>query len=424
MRSRILRAILLAVAVTGFALGIPLGYTALRLVDDAARGDLGVRAQQIAASVDDQIASGQPIDLEPVEILVPEGGHLVVSSNHGRQELGASPGPDVLSIDVPIAQQGTVTLEVSDGPMRTVQYQVAALVVLLVVLSVGTGTVVATVTARKLAKPLRHVAVRAARLGAGDFRRDDRRHGVPELDLVADALDRSAGALALLVQRERELVGDVSHQLRSRLTALQLRLEALAEHPEPETAAEARAALEQAERLAGVLNELLAAARAARAVGAEPLDLGVELAAIAEEWREPMRGAGRVLRVRVPEGLLARATPARLREAIGVLLDNALRHGEGTVVVSARSDEGTVVVEVADSGVGVPDELAAHIFERGVSGGGSTGVGLALARALVDADGGRLELSTARPATFAVYLPVPKADDVVNVTWRSDLTPR
>ena len=424
MRSRILRAILLAVAVTGFALGLPLGYTALRLVEDGARTDLAARAQRIAASIDDQIANGREIDLGPVEVGVPEGGHLVVTTPGGRHEFGRTPGPDPLSVEVPIAQQGTVRLELSSAPMHTAQYQVAALVVLLVVLSVSTGTVVATVTARKLAKPLRHVAARAARLGAGDFRRDDRRHGVPELDLVAEALDRSAGALAELVQRERELVGDVSHQLRSRLTALQLRLEALSLHPEPDMAVEARAALEQAERLAEVLNEMLAAARAARAVGAEPLDLGAELTAIAEEWREPLRRVGRALRVKVPDGLLARATPARLREAIGVLLDNALRHGEGQVVVSARRDEGTVVGEVADGGAGVPDELAHHIFERGVSGGGSTGVGLALARALVDADGGRLELSTARPATFALFLPVPKAEDVVGVTWRTDLTPR
>ncbi|MFC5057604.1 ATP-binding protein [Saccharothrix xinjiangensis] len=424
MRSRILRAILLAVAVTGFALGIPLGYTALQLVEGAARNDLSTRAQRIAASIDDQIANAQPIDLGPVEVGVPEGGHLVVTTGSRVLEFGSTPGTDVLSVQVPIAQQGTVRLEVPAGPVRTTQYQVAALVVLLVVLSVGTGTVVATVTARKLAEPLRHVAARAARLGAGDFRRDDRRHGVPELDLVSDALDKSAGALAQLVQRERELVGDVSHQLRSRLTALQLRLESLSLHPEPDAAAEARAALEQAERLAEVLNEMLAAARAARAVGAEPLDLAAELVAIAEEWREPLRRVGRALRVRVPEGLLARATPARLREAIGVLLDNALRHGEGQVVVSARRDEGTVVVEVSDSGTGVPDELSHHIFERGVSGGGSTGVGLALARALVDADGGRLELSTARPATFALFLPVPKAEDVVGVSWRTDLTPR
>jgi signal transduction histidine kinase len=424
MRRRILRAILLAVAVTGFVLGIPLGYTALQLVEDTARGDLTERAQQIATTLDDQLANRRGIDIEAVKIAIPTDGRLTVVSSGVTSIAGPSPGPDPLTAELPIAQQGTVRLEIPSGPMHTAQAQVAGLVLLLLALSVGTGTVVALVTAQTLARPLGYVAARASRLGAGDFRADEQRYNISELDAVSEALDTSATALARLVQRERELVGDVSHQLRSRLTALQLRLEALAEHPEPDTAAEARAALEQAERLAAVLDELLAAARAARAVDAEPLELKPALNAIAEEWREQVKGQGRALRVRVPDGLLARATPARLREAIGVLLDNALRHGEGSVVVTARSEEGTVVVEVSDGGTGVPDDLAAHIFERGVSGGGSTGVGLALARALVDADGGRLELSTARPATFAVFLPVPKAHDVVGITWKAPSTPR
>jgi len=424
MRRRILRAILLAVAVTGIVLGLPLGYSALTLVEDNARGDLSDRAQGIATKLDDQLANRQGLNIEAVQIAIPTGGRLTVISGGATTVTGPSPGEDPLTVELPIAQQGTVRLEIPSDPMRTTQAQVAGLVLLLLGLSVGTGMIVALVTAQTLARPLGHVAARASRLGAGDFREDGQRYNIDELDAVSEALDTSATALARLVQRERELVGDVSHQLRSRLTALQLRLEALAEHPEPDTAAEARAALEQAERLAAVLDELLAAARAARAVGAEPLELRPALNAIAEEWREQVRGQGRALRVRVPEGLLARATPARLREAIGVLLDNALRHGEGSVLVSARGEEGTVVVEVSDGGAGVPDELAAHIFERGVSGGGSTGVGLALARALVDADGGRLELSTARPATFAVFLPVPKAQDVVGIPWKAPSTPR
>jgi signal transduction histidine kinase len=424
MRRRILRAILLAVAVTGFVLGIPLGYTALQLVEDTARGDLTQRVQQIATTLDDQLATRRGIDINAVKIAIPTEGRLTVVSNGATSAIGPSPGADPLTAELPIAQQGTVRLEIPSGPMHTSQAQVAGLVLLLLALSVGTGTIVALVTAQTLARPLVHVAARASRLGAGDFRADEQRYNISELDAVSEALDTSATALARLVQRERELVGDVSHQLRSRLTALQLRLEALAEHPEPDTAAEARAALEQAERLAAVLDELLAAARAARAVGAEPLELRPALNAIGEEWREQVRSQGRSLRVRVPDGLLARVTPARLREAIGVLLDNALRHGEGSVTISARSEEGTVVVEVSDGGAGVPDELAAHIFERGVSGGGSTGVGLALARALVDADGGRLELSTARPATFAVFLPVPKAHDVVGIPWKAPNTPR
>jgi signal transduction histidine kinase len=61
----------------------------------------------------------------------------------------------------------------------------------------------------------------------------------------------------------------------------------------------------------------------------------------------------------------------------------------------------------------VPEELAPYVFDRGISGASSTGVGLALARALVEADGGRLELSSARPARFAIYLRVPRVDELI-----------
>jgi signal transduction histidine kinase len=279
---------------------------------------------------------------------------------------------------------------------------------------VGTGAVVSSVTARRLAEPLSDVADRAARLGAGDFRSAPDRHGIPELDRVSDVLDTSASALAELVQRERSLVGDVSHQLRSRLTALQLRLDELATHPDPSARREALAALEQAERLAGVLDELLEAARAARAAGAELQNLRDGLAVVADEWRPTLRAAGRPFRFRVPDGLLARVTPTRIKEAVGALVENAIQHGMGTVTLSARATENSLLIEVADSGPGVPEELVPHVFDRGVSVGSSTGLGLALARALVEADGGRLELSRARPPIFTIFLPIARADDVMS----------
>jgi signal transduction histidine kinase len=279
--------------------------------------------------------------------------------------------------------------------------------------------VVATVTARRLAGPLLDVADRAARLGAGDFRRAPHRHGIPELDRVSDVLDTSAGALADLVQRERALVGDVSHQLRSRITALTLRLDELSTHPDPSARREALAALEQTEKLSEVLDELLEAARAARAAGAEPMDLRSGLTEVADEWRPALEAAGRRLKLRVPEGLLARVTPARIREAVGALVDNALRHGGGTVTISAREGANALVVEVSDTGSGIPEELVPHVFDRGVSVQSSTGLGLALARALVEADGGRLELSRARPPTFTIFLPAARADDVVGPPRRA-----
>ncbi|QGK71320.1 HAMP domain-containing protein [Allosaccharopolyspora coralli] len=424
MRRRILQATLLVVAVTAVVLGLPLGFSALTLVEDITRGDLSTRAQQIATRLDEQVATNQPLDLTAVRVAVPAGARLIVRTQQETRSFGADPGESPLVETVSMVHSGSVTLAAPSSPVRTQQVQVGGAVVLLVVLSGATGMVVAGVTARRLADPLRHVAARAARLGAGDFRPDQRRHQVPELDRVSDALDASGAALSHLVQRERELVGDVSHQLRSRLTALHLRLDALATTDDPEMSEEASAALEQAERLSSVLDELLAAATAARAQHSEPLDVTAELTSVGDEWRDVVRAEGRSLRLRVPEGLLARATPTRLREAIGVLLDNAVRHGEGPIVLTARHGAGTVVVDVSDSGSGVPDPLVPYVFERGFSAGGSTGVGLALARALVEADGGRLELSSARPALFEVYLREARADDVLGVPWKIDPTPR
>lgn len=413
MRRRILQSTLLVVAITALVLGGPLAITTWRLVEDFTRADLVARLDQVAARLDGPESFGSIDDAE-LELAIPPRGTLVLESG-GRpaRVLGAPPQADAVSERLAFGPGGAITLSSPRSVMRGEQIQVTVIVLLLAVASVGVGGVVADVTARRLAEPLRDVADRAARLGAGDFRPARARHDIPELDRVSDVLDTSAAALAELVQRERALVGDVSHQLRSRLTALQLRLDELATHPDPSAREEAAAALEQAERLSAVLDDLLEAARAARAAGAEPVELRAGIDAAVEEWRAAARAAGRAVKVRVPEGLLARVTPARLREAIGALVDNALRHGAGTVTVSARAGESSLVVEVADAGAGVPDDLVPHIFERGVSGGSSTGVGLALARALVEADGGRLELSRPRPAVFAIFLPAARADDVV-----------
>ncbi|HJQ45754.1 MAG TPA: ATP-binding protein [Amycolatopsis sp.] len=430
MRRRILLAILLAVAVTAAALGIPLGVTAWKLVESISTEDLAERAIQIAANLDTGLADGQigPDDLTGVKILIPNGGRLVVRMP-GQKPIveGADPGPDVVVSTAELARSGKLELAIPAGPLRSRQTTVTGAVLLLVVLSVSIGTIVATVTARRLAKPLRHVAERAAKLGGGDFRPDPSRYGVGELDMVAEALDTSGRALAQLVQRERQLVGDVSHQLRSRLTALQLRLESLTIIDDGDVAEEARAAQEQADRLSEALEELLAAARAASEVDTESVELASALPEVAKEWHQVLRAEGRNLRLRVADGLMARATPGRLREVVGVLLDNAWRHGAGTVTLAARGGdaEGTVVVEVSDTGSGIPDELVPHVFERGFSGGGSTGVGLALARALAEADGGRLELSSRRPAVFSLFLRAPSRGGMPpEVRWPSERVPR
>jgi signal transduction histidine kinase len=414
VRRRILISTLLVVAITVTVLGGPLALTTWRLVEDFTHAELAGRLRAVVATLDSQLQSDQPVDLSEVAIAIPPGGSLVVRTPRGTSAIGDTTDADQVAESASFGINGSAVLTEPAEEMRSRQLQATALVLAAIVLSVAVGAVVATLTARRLADPLQQVAGRAARLGAGDFRQATHRHGIPELDRVADVLDSSAVALAELVQRERDLVGDVSHQLRSRLTALQLRLDELATHPDPEVSTEGGAALEQAERLAEVLDELLNSARVARAASASPLELDGELAAVANEWQDAARGRGRTLRVRVADGLVARATSARLREALGVLVDNALRHGAGTITIAGRhSDHDTIVVEVSDNGDGVPSELAPHVFDRGVSGSASTGVGLALARALVEADGGRLELARTKPAVFALFLPVPRTDQAV-----------
>lgn len=427
MRRRILLSTLLVVALTALLLGLPLMFTTWRLVDDVTKADLSARLDRVAADLaaqegDDNRIEGR-LDVDRLRLALPADGRLEVvypGATGALQHavIGASTLTDPVTQRVDLGRNGSLTIGVPGEGVRTTQLQALAVVLIVVLLSVAGGTVVSIVTARRLAGPLLDVARRAARLGSGDFRVAPGRHGITELDRVSDVLDSSAVELAALVQRERELVGDVSHQLRSRLTAVRLRLDELAEHADPAVTEEAGAAMAQVDRLTAAVNDMVVASRAVRTAGVATVDVAEQLRELVREWEPLYADAGRTLHVEVPDTASARANPARLREAVGVLMDNALAHGAGQVWLTLRQvpvrrdpDSGgrrepTTLIEVADEGAGVPDELIPHIFDRGFSGSDSTGVGLALARALAETDGGRLELRRARPPVFALFLTV------------------
>jgi len=131
--------------------------------------------------------------------------------------------------------------------------------------------------------------------------------------------------------------------------------------------------------------------------------------------------AGRALVVEDTDATLF-ATPGALAQVLATLIENSLHHGGGTTTVSARSSGANhaLVIEVRDEGEGVPDDLAPRIFEREVTSGRGHGLGLALARDLVTADGGRLELSQRKPAVFSVFLQgVPRMVDLEEVVPHS-----
>jgi signal transduction histidine kinase len=272
--------------------------------------------------------------------------------------------------------------------------------------AVVAAAALAVVMSRWLARPVEELAEAAGRLGAGDPRPLGRRYGAADLDQLVDGLDSSARRLSSLLAADRELAVDVSHQLRTPLTALSMRPEEMIASAEDPAVVreEGSAALAQAERLADVVSQLLSPARRAPSAALTGVDDIIDQQVV--EWEPAFRRARRRLAVIGVRGLYAHVTPGGLAQVIATLLDNALMHGGGMVTIQTSESAKSVVIEVRDEGRGVPPELVSRIFERSVSGRPEgTGLGLALARTMAAADGGRVVLVKARPATFAVFLP-------------------
>ncbi len=422
MRLRILRSTVAVVAVTGLFLGLPLMFYTWRWLDDTARTDLQHRLQRASSEILAQeqrtgVADEPPVDT--LRLLVPSDGRLVLTYTDrtgAPRELAVGRGPfeHAMVEGTSLGGAGQLRVEQDYSEVRDDQFRALTIEFIVMMLSLTAGVVVAAVTASRVADPVQEVADRAQRLAGGDFRADPHRHGIEELDRVLDVLDAATVEIADRLQRERQIVGDVSHQLRSRLTAIHIRLDELTLHADPEVVSEAQAALDQVDRLTSSVSDMVRMSRADRSAQGT-VDVRAELASLLADFAPPFARAGRRLTVRPPDGppLTARATATRVREAAAVLVDNALVHGRGEVTVTLGSvGAHTVLVTVADEGARISDADAQRIFRRGYSAGDGTGVGLALARAFVEADGGRLQLQSRKPTVFAMFLPAAGLDDL------------
>lgn len=407
MRRRLLASTLAVAVLAVVLLGLPLGLVGARLIHDEAIARLADNAGRIAVEVQRREEAGSMIDRATLLGLAPVDRQVGLVGARGPETVvGPSFRGGTISASAKLAEGGAVVVTSSRGEIDERVRRSWALVGGLVLLSTMVAVALAVVQARRLSEPLVELAVTAGRLGSGDTRPHQRRYGVPELDRVAEVLDRSAERLRELLRRQRDFASDASHQLRTPLAALSIRLEEISLAEDRHTVREeAAAALAQVERLTAVVDSLLARARDNRSAMVAPVDVAELLREQAREWRPAYRRAGRALQVEAPRQLLANATAGGLGQVVACLLENALTHGGGAVSVRARESGEYAVVEVADEGPGVAESLVPHIFRRSVSGGAGTGLGLALARTLVEADGGRLELVRPRPPVFSVFLP-------------------
>ncbi|WP_128772645.1 sensor histidine kinase [Actinomyces oricola] len=296
---------------------------------------------------------------------------------------------------------------------------VVATIVGLAGIAVIAGAVVAAKVSRRISAPLIYLAAEAEQLGSGQVRPRLRSSGIEEIDLVQAELVRSAERVAGRLAAERQFASDASHQLRTPLTSLSLRLEEIEFlSDQEEVREEARACIEQVERLTSVVEDLLKVSRRTGGGSTEAVRLEDVFAQQREEWEPAFAAAGRTITLSDDVNRPVLATPGSLAQELATVIENSLRYGAGDTTVSVRTANAGhgVFIDVADEGPGVADDIAPNIFERHVSGHGSTGVGLALAKALVEADGGRIELTQRRPPVFSILLnSVPKSLDPDNV---------
>ncbi|ROS31242.1 ATP-binding protein [Cellulomonas sp. PhB150] len=413
MRRRVLQATIAAVTVAVVLLGFPLAFLGAQLVRENEMQTLQSRAQSAARAVDFRVESNIELtdrmfepytgtDDEEIDASVVVRAPTGEVYHAGDRIRGRS-----LSVQADSTAGATVLLYVSWWDVFWLSARVIALVVAAAIVAFAAGIAMAIWQANRLTAPLVYLAASAEQLGSGQVRPRVEPSGVEEIDLVAAELARSADRMAGRLAAERQFAADASHQLRTPLTALSMRLEEimLATDSE-EIREEGRISLEQVERLVRVVDDLLMASRRSQGGTTEAVDLIEVVHQQEEEWAPTFEVAGRRLAVEVDSSTQVLATPGALAQVLATLIENSLKHGAGTTTVRSRpgGPSGMIVVEVADEGAGVPDDLAGRIFEREVTSGAGTGLGLALARDLAAADGGRLELAQRRPAVFALFL--------------------
>ena len=423
MRRRITEAIVGVSALILLVLGVPLALAVHHLVLDSEVVELQATAARTLTEIDvpldsTQLAavSGEPDAPPPFSVYSPGGTLLFgdgpeVADAAVRRALAGNPASTTDSQIVVATPITNDTNEHVVGVLRLTESLAGAnhraRIAWLemggtALAALGLGWLVANRLARRLSRPVTDLAAAAARIGdGGGAIQQPPPSGIAEIDTLATALSDSSERVHDALARERRFSADVSHQLRTPLTSLRLRLEAARDDVD---SAAIEPALADLARVEETVEHLLAYARdSIPSTSSVRLDLVVRGAV--ERWTERAAHRGRPLEVAASEPIRTRGSATSIDHILDVLVDNAIKHGRGGIVVTERRIAGGAAVDVADEGSGIETDDGERIFHRGH--GHHHGIGLALARSIAEAEGGRLVLAHHRPTTFSLILPHP-----------------
>ncbi len=422
MKRRILLSIVGVTAIALLVLGVPLALSVEHLYANEEVLRLEREASESRGSINAAVVgSGDPIEL-PNDgstrfAAYDENAHRIAGSGplngdamvrralHGDVQDARSGGRIVVAIPV-TGNERVVAVVRASRPESVVTSRIRRTWFVIGFIALGALLVAALLArwqARRLTRPIDALVEAAERLGGGDFAMRTAASGIEELDHLGAALDSTAARLGELAARERSFSADASHQLRTPITGLRVRVESALRSSDPDFGAALEEMLVPIDQLESTVENLLALARDTHA-DRSPLDVARMLREMQDIWHGRFAAAGRPLRVEIESGADAPpvAEPA-VRQVLEVLMSNALEHGVGVVTLRSRRAAGAVVIDVGDEGQSRLDPT--RIFLRRV--GHSNGIGLALARTLTEAEGGRLLLDPPGPGpTFSVVLPL------------------
>jgi signal transduction histidine kinase len=269
--------------------------------------------------------------------------------------------------------------------------------------------------------PLREMASAARAMAHGDYARRVTATSRDEVGDLARAFNEMSRQLSEVDRLRRELVANASHELRTPLGALRAQLENIIDGVEPGDSAAIEDALRQVERLTDLVDQLLDLSKLES--GAVPLELSeiradALLDQVVAEWSEPASSRG--VRIELEPGspeLVLRVDADRMRQVLANLVANAIRHSPevGRVLLSARAEASTTRLEVADEGPGIPADDLERVFERFYRSDparsadvGGAGLGLAIARWIVELHGGTIRAATADPTGCRIVVELPR----------------